>query len=181
MAHFKISNMPKWHIYIEENMPFFYNLGMTLKEYRKKWNITQLEASKIVGIPLRTYSRYENSNDPNSFKYQKAFDALKEYTKIDEETGILTFDAIRVGIQEICGNYKVGRVILFGSYAKSKATPTSDIDLLVETDLEGLDFYVFVEKLRERLNKKVDAYRIQDMNNKDILKEALLDGIKIYG
>jgi len=160
---------------------FSYNKGMTLKEYRKKWNITQLEASKIVGIPLRTYSRYENSNDPNSFKYQKAFDALKEYTKIDEDNGILTFDDIKEGINEICMNKDIEGVYLFGSYAKKKANQKSDVDLLVETDITGLAFYGLVEEIREKLKKRVDVIRLKDMNNVDILKEIIKDGIKIYG
>ena len=42
---------------------------MTLKELRNCNNITQLEASKIVGMPLRTYSNYENdSNKINTLK-----------------------------------------------------------------------------------------------------------------
>jgi hypothetical protein len=45
---------------------------------------------------------------------------------------------------------------LFGSYAKGKAKPTSDVDFLISADVRGLEFYGLVE-------------------------EILKDGIKIYG
>ena len=45
---------------------------MTLKELRKSYGITQMQASTLVKIPLRTYVRYETDNiDPSNLKYQK--------------------------------------------------------------------------------------------------------------
>ena len=71
---------------------------------------------------------------------------------------------------------------MFGSYAKGKATETSDIDLLVSDSITGLKFYELVEKLRESLHKKVDLLDFkQFMNNKVLASEVLKEGIKIYG
>ena len=46
--------------------------NMTLKELRKNCNLTQKEASEIVGVPLRTYVMYENGDKGvNELKYER--------------------------------------------------------------------------------------------------------------
>lgn len=52
---------------------------MTLKELRISKGLTQLDASKITSIPLRTYKRIEN-NGPlaNSFKYDNAYKIINQ-------------------------------------------------------------------------------------------------------
>ena len=53
---------------------------MTLKELRKLKELTQLEASLISNIPLRSYKRLENDNSyVNSFKYQHAYSLIEQY------------------------------------------------------------------------------------------------------
>ena len=50
---------------------------MNLKELRRSKGLTQQEASEIIGVPLRTYKRYEsNHRDAESFKYQQIFNLL---------------------------------------------------------------------------------------------------------
>ena len=82
---------------------------------------------------------------------------LFTYGYIDEENGILTVDKIKEICVSVLSDYPVEYCYLFGSYAKGKATPTSDVDLLVYTTVSGLEFYGLVEELREKLKKKVDA------------------------
>ena len=51
---------------------------MNLKELRVFKGLTQLDASKITGIPLRTYKRYEmDPSYESSFKYQQIYSLLK--------------------------------------------------------------------------------------------------------
>ena len=156
---------------------------MTLRELRKNKGITQKQAADFVGVPLRTYSNYEN--DPakqTSIKYKYMMDQLFTYGYVDEETGILTVDEIREACVSVLSGYPVEYCYLFGSYAKGKATPTSDVDLLIYTTVSGLRFYGLVEELRERLKKKVDLLdQRQLLNNPDLINEILKDGIKIYG
>ena len=150
---------------------------------RKNKGLTQKEAAKIVEIPLRTYSNYENDSSKHSgIKYKYMLEKLYAYGCLDEENGVLTPKEI----QEICATvfsgYPVAYCYLFGSYAKGKATPTSDVDLLIHTDVTGLEFFGLVEELRERLKKKVDLLdQKQLLNNPDLINEILKDGIKIYG
>ncbi|MGM9644225.1 MAG: nucleotidyltransferase domain-containing protein [Eubacteriales bacterium] len=156
---------------------------MTLRELRKNKGITQQQAADFVGVPLRTYSNYET--DPTkqtSIKYKYMLEKLFTYGYVDEENGILTVDEIKEACVSVLSGYPVEYCYLFGSYAKGKATPTSDVDLLVYTTVSGLRFYELVEELREKLKKKVDVLdQKQIANNFDLTNEILKDGIKIYG
>ena len=156
---------------------------MTLREIRKSKGITQQTAAEFVGVPLRTYSNYEN--DPTkqeNLKYKYMIEKLLSYGYVDEENGVLTVDEIREACVSVLVEYPVEYCYLFGSYAKGKATPTSDVDLLVCTTVSGLHFYELVEALREKLKKKVDLLdQKQLLNNFALTNEILKDGIKIYG
>lgn len=156
---------------------------MTLRELRLKEGIPLKEASEITGIPMRTYIRYEKEPEKeNTIKYKHALNTLAEYTRIDEDKGILSIDAIRTGLGEVFKDKDVSFCILFGSYAKNRATEKSDIDLVVNTGITGLAFYGLVEEIREKLKKKVDLLRIEDLTeNTGLLSEVLKDGVKVYG
>jgi predicted nucleotidyltransferase len=156
---------------------------MTLRELRKNKGITQQEAANFLGVPLRTYSNYENDiKKQTSIKYIYMVEKLYTYGYVDEENGILTLDEIKNVCVEVFSKYSVEYCYLFGSYAKGKAKATSDVDLLVCTNLSGLKFYGLVEELREALKKKVDVLdQKQLIDNFELTNEILKDGIKIYG
>lgn len=55
---------------------------MTLKELRQSKRLNQLDASKIVNVPLRTYKRYENDESyRNSFKYEQIYKLIQNYNQ----------------------------------------------------------------------------------------------------
>lgn len=164
-------------------MPFYTIIQvMDLKEIRKRYNITQKEASLFLDIPMRTYARYENEKKyNNSLKYIKMCELLENKFRIDEDHGILTMDSIVNAVNEIFKNYNIEYAYLFGSYAKNKAKENSDVDIMINSDISGLKFYGLVEELRQKLKKKVDLIRLQDLNNLTIIDEILRDGVKIYG
>ena len=57
---------------------------MTLKETRKKCKLTQEEASKIVGVPLRTYVQYEgDETKADTLKLERMIERLEEYASKD--------------------------------------------------------------------------------------------------
>jgi len=156
---------------------------MTLRELRKNKGITQQEAANYVGVPLRTYSNYENDvKKQTSIKYKYIIDKLYTYGYVDEEHGILSIDIIKETCIKVLSKYPIEYCYLFGSYAKGNATPKSDVDLLINTTLSGLKFFGLVEELREQLHKKVDVLdQKQIENNFELTNEILKDGIKIYG
>ena len=156
---------------------------MTLRELRKNKGITQQCAADFVGMPLRTYSNYEN--DPakqTGIKYQYMMDKLLTYGSVDEENGILTLDQIKQTCVSVLSKYPVEYCYLFGSYAKGRATAASDVDLFIYTSVSGLKFYGLVEELREGLHKRVDVLDQRQLaQNFDLTNEILKDGIKLYG
>ncbi|MBQ3253344.1 MAG: nucleotidyltransferase domain-containing protein [Acholeplasmatales bacterium] len=156
---------------------------MILKEIRISKKITQKEAANILLVSLRSYKDYENNPvKHNSIKYNYMCEKLYNYNLIDEEHGILILEDIKNIVKTVCDNYKVNFCYLFGSYAKNTAGDKSDVDLLIDTEVTGLDFYGLVEELRVELHKKVDLITVNQLdNNQELLKEILKDGIKIYG
>lgn len=154
---------------------------MNLTELRKQNNITQKEAALLVGIPYRTYIRYEeNPAYENTYKYRMIFSSLEESLRIDEEHGLLSVEKIKEITVPIFKKHNINYCYLFGSYAKGSANEKSDVDLLIETDLTGLKFYGLVEELRVALHKKIDLLRLKDIKNDNpIALEILKEGIKI--
>lgn len=158
-------------------------MRVTLKELRKQKKLTQVECASYLDIPIRTYQNYENEEKKRkSLKYQYMMEKLERYGYIDEGHGILTIAKIEEICRKVFASYDVEYCYLFGSYAKRKATPESDVDLLISTDISGIKFYDLAESLREALNKKVDILKLEQLkDNPELVNEILRDGIKIYG
>ena len=156
---------------------------MTLKELRSSKSLTQKAAAALCGIPLRTYVRYENNPDAEgSLKYQYLFQEISQFGFVDENHGVLSKDDIVRSCNLVFQTYPVEYCYLFGSYAKGLASETSDVDLLLCTNITGIKFYGLVERLRETLKKNVDVLEVRQLtNNPELINEILRDGVKIYG
>lgn len=154
-----------------------------LKTLRIEKKLTQQQVADLAGISLRSYKSYEN--DPQkaeTIKYNYILDLLQKTNVIDEENGILEIEDIVKKCSAIFRKYAVNYCYLFGSYAKGKATPVSDVDLLISADIKGLKFYGLAEEIRSTLHKKVDILDINQLkDNIELADEILKDGIKIYG
>ena len=154
-----------------------------LKELRIRKNLTQQEAAKLIGVSLRSYVTYENDEAKvGTPKYRFLLSELTAINRIDEEHGILKIDEIRAVCKSVFDGYAVDFCYLFGSYAKGTAVETSDVDLLVSTETTGLRFYELAERLRQELHKKIDLLDTKQLvNNENLIKEVLKEGIRIYG
>lgn len=155
----------------------------TIKEIRIEKKLTQQQVADIVGISLRSYKSYENDRDKEgTIKYNYILDKLQSINYIDEDHGILEMDYIIEKCKVVLDEYPVHYCVLFGSYAKGNAGESSDVDLLISSDVNGLKFYGLVEKLRNALNKKVDVLSIEQLkDNLELTNEILRVGIRIYG
>ena len=77
---------------------------MTIRELRLLKGLTQIEASEILGIPLRTLKRYESKNASiNSFKYKQIYSnlakiAAKQGLKTNKSLNIVVVGAGYVGL-----------------------------------------------------------------------------------
>ena len=159
---------------------------MTLLQIRNKYQISQVLAASCVGVPLRTYIRYENDNDyGSSLKRESMIQKLMNEYEITEDKGLLSLEIIKKELVSLFeGEYK-GRIdfcYLFGSYAKGYAKGNSDVDLCVSTSLTGLKFAGLSESIRNVLHKRIDLIRFNNLeNNLELVSEIMKDGIKIYG
>jgi len=154
-----------------------------LKELRIEKKMTQQEVADLVGISLRSYKSYENDEEKqDTIKYKYIVEQLSKINQIDEETGILELEDIVRKCSKVFERYEVSFCYLFGSYAKGKATPVSDVDLLISANVKGLKFYGLVEEIRTALHKRVDVLDMNQLkDNIELTEDIFKDGIKIYG
>ncbi len=154
-----------------------------LKKMRIEKNLTQQQAAEFMGISLRSYKSYENDEEKiGTLKYNYMIEKLSEINPIDESHGVINIEYIQQKCEKVFEEYEIEFCYLFGSYAKGKATPESDVDLLISTEVSGLKFYGLVEEIRTALHKKVDVLNMNQLtDNPELTKEILKDGIKIYG
>ena len=133
----------------------------------------------MLNISRRTYQNYE-SKDSNDEKLEFLIYKFKDLTKVDENTGILSKNKIIEVVSSVLKKYDIKSCFLFGSYAKDKANPSSDVDLLIDSDITGLSYYGLVEELREKLHKRIDLLTLKSIeNNAQLMYEILKDGIKL--
>ncbi len=156
---------------------------MTLRNLRKAKKLTQEECARYLGMPLRTYQNYETDHaKAGTMKYKYMIQKLEEFGFVDESHGILSVGQIIEICTAVFRNFDVDYCYLFGSYAKGKATESSDVDLLVSTTVSGIQFFDLAESLREALQKKVDVLNLEQLSeNPELINEILKDGLRIYG
>lgn len=96
---------------------------------------------------------------------------------------IYTIDEITLILKEILKNFAVKKAVLFGSYAKNKQTPTSDIDLVIDSEgqLLNINFYGLLEELIEKLEKNIDLFEISEIQkDSKIYNDIKNEGVVVY-
>ena len=159
---------------------------MNLKEIRNEFGLSQQQAADIVGIPLRTYVRYESDDMyGDQLKRQMIINTIINKCEITETKGMLNINTIKRIVSNLLETEfkeEVYFCYLFGSYAKGYAKENSDVDLCVSTSLTGFKFAGLSEKLHTVLHKNIDLIKLDTLkDNYELLNEIMKDGIKIYG
>lgn len=161
-------------------------IDMNLLSIRTQYGLSQIEASIILNIPVRTYIRYEKDDNYGSgMKREMMIRTLIEKCEITEEKGLLTIEQIKTVLTQLFESEYKGQIdfcYLFGSYAKGYAKDNSDVDLCIATELKGLKFAGLSESIRRVLHKRVDLVRFSNLkDNLELINEIMKGGVKIYG
>ena len=96
---------------------------------------------------------------------------------------IYTIEEIKDILNEILKDEPVYQVILFGSYAKKKATKKSDIDLIIDTKstLKGFALLKLICQIQEKFQKDIDGFeKYEIIDDSPIDKEIKETGVIIY-
>ena len=158
-----------------------------MNELRKKRNelqLTQLQAANACGVSLRTYQTYEETDNTNK-TYDELIKKLDEMGILDGSNYIVSVKYIKYVCRHLFPEKypEIKSAYLYGSYARGEATGKSDIDILVVIDKPmGLKYFGIGGDLEEKLHKEVDIQSYEQLlNNASMLKDILVEGIKIYG
>ena len=90
---------------------------------------------------------------------------------------------IKEKLEHIFKNAPVEKAILFGSYAKGIQTPTSDVDIVIDSrgELLNIHFYGVLEEITECLNKRIDLLEISEIReNSPIHSVIAQEGVVLY-
>ena len=155
-----------------------------LRRKRKNLNITQLQAANACGVSLRTYQTYEETNNLNS-TYDFLIGKLEEMGVLDGANHILSVRYIKQVCRELFPKEypEIKCAYLYGSYARGEATGKSDVDILVVIEKPmGLKYFGIAGDLEDILHKEVDVQSYEQLvENAPMIKDILVEGIKIYG
>lgn len=161
-------------------------MDFLLKEARAEYGLTQKDLSEITEIPQRTIENWESgARSPSPWVEKMIYSYLKQYPKnkhgiITETKGIYEVEQIKEALIPLTLKYDVRLLILYGSYAKGKQEPLSDIDLVVDGNLKGLKFFGFLEDVTNSLIKPVDLIHLSQIDKSSDTYENVMKGIILY-
>lgn len=96
---------------------------------------------------------------------------------------VYTIEEIKRMLKEVLKDEQVYQVILFGSYAKKKATKKSDLDFVIDTKskLKGFSLLRLICLIQEKFQKEIDGFeKYEIIENSPIDKEIKETGVIVY-
>ena len=88
---------------------------------------------------------------------------------------------VRRTLTPVFDTYGISRAVLFGSYAKGTATPKSDLDIMVCSNLRGLKFVGFAEDLRAAAGIPMDVFDVTHIDAGSLIDREIKEtGVVIY-
>jgi hypothetical protein len=99
---------------------------------------------------------------------------------------MITIGNIKEALPELCKEFGIKRVEIFGSLARNDQTDDPDIDLIIEFEEpkeENISkrYFGFLQELENRLNRKVDLLTPRSIKNPYLKKTIDRDKITLYG
>jgi predicted nucleotidyltransferase len=94
---------------------------------------------------------------------------------------IQSISSIKDTLTPVFSSYNVKKAVLFGSYAKGYANIKSDVDIVVDSGLRGLDFVGLLGAVQEALRKNVDMIDVQHIEKASPIEHEIeKTGVIIY-
>jgi len=161
-------------------------MDLIIKEARAEYGLTQKELSEITDIPLRTIENWESGKrTPSPWVEKMVYSYLKQYPKnqngiVTETKGIYEVNQIKDALLPLTIKYDINKIILYGSYAKGKQEPLSDIDLVVDGNIKGIKFFGLLEDVNNALVKSVDLIHLSQIDNNSEIYENIMKGLVLY-
>ena len=161
-------------------------MNLTIKEARTEYRITQKDLSEITEIPLRTIENWESGKrKPSPWVTKLIVDNLEnhphnEYGIITKKKGFYTINQIKELMLPLTFKYEISKLILFGSYSKGVQDEGSDIDLVVDGTVKGLDFFGLLEDINRLFVKDVDLIHLSQIELNSFTFNEIMKGIILY-
>jgi predicted nucleotidyltransferase len=161
-------------------------MDLMIKEARAEYRLTQKDLSEITDIPLRTIENWESGKrTPSPWVEKMVYSYLKQYPKnqhgiITETKGIYEVNQIKDALLPLTLKYDINKIILYGSYAKGKQEPESDIDLVVDGNIRGIKFFGLLEDVNNVLVKPVDLIHLSQIDHNSEIYENVMKGLVLY-
>lgn len=161
-------------------------MDLMIKEARMEYGLTQKDLSEITDIPLRTIENWESGKrTPCQWVEKMVFSYLKQYPKnqhgiVTKTKGIYEVNQIKEALLPLTFKYDINKIILYGSYAKGKQEPLSDIDLVVDGNIKGIKFFGLLEDVSNAFVKSVDLIHLSQINQNSDIYINVMKGIVLY-
>lgn len=140
--------------------------------------VTKNGVSDLVLMSSKAYDKLTNKK----VSIIEDNDVFYEYIHQRDNKPLYSIYEIKKVLKPIFDKHKVKKAILFGSYVKGTADTRSDIDLVVETNLSGMDFYGLLGEVSDKLRFPVDLIEKKEIKkNSKFEKEVKETGVTIYG
>ncbi len=94
--------------------------------------------------------------------------------------GYYTVKQIREQLLPLTFEYDINKLILFGSYSKGLEDEGSDIDLVVDGRIKGLDFFGLLEDVTNLFVKQVDLIHFSQIEKDSYTYKEVMRGMTIY-
>ncbi|MFO7969269.1 MAG: helix-turn-helix domain-containing protein [Bacillota bacterium] len=161
-------------------------MAFKIKETRTEYNITQQELSDLTDIPKRTIENWESGiRKPSPWVEKLVNSYIKQFPKnkkgiITDRLGVYEVEQIKELLIPLTLKYDIDVIILFGSYAKGKPDPLSDIDLAIDGDINGLTFFGLLEEINQLFVKDIELIHMKEVEENSNLMKDIRKGIVLY-
>jgi predicted nucleotidyltransferase len=96
---------------------------------------------------------------------------------------VYTANEIKEKLEPIFKSAPIQTAILFGSYAKGLQTPSSDVDIVIDSNgkLLNINFYGVLEDITQCLDKRIDLIEISEIQKDSPIYYAMEnEGVILY-